>query len=148
MPDPENNGEWPSDVPCWSSPSWPASDCCCLRPLAGLGALTIARRMGISTLVIGLTIVAFDGVSELALNVIAAASGETGLAFGNVVDPTSPTSAFPDWCPVRAADGQPSHHPHGTAVLIIATVAYILQICRRRASTVNTALIDWMECSC
>ena len=50
------------------------------------GAVTIARRMGISTLVIGLTIVAFGtSAPELALNVIAAASGETGLAFGNVV---------------------------------------------------------------
>lgn len=50
------------------------------------GAVVLARRMGISTLVIGLTIVAFGTSSpELALNVIAAASEETSLAFGNVV---------------------------------------------------------------
>ena len=50
------------------------------------GAVTIARRLGISTMVIGLTIVAFGtSAPELALNVMAAASGDTGLAFGNVV---------------------------------------------------------------
>ena len=50
------------------------------------GAVTIARRMGVSTLIIGLTIVAFGtSAPELALNVMAAASGDTSLAFGNVV---------------------------------------------------------------
>ncbi len=50
------------------------------------GAVVIARRIGVSTLVIGLTIVAFGtSAPELALNVVAATNGETGLAFGNVV---------------------------------------------------------------
>tara|TARA_Y100000589_G_scaffold329708_1_gene377079 strand:- start:4024 stop:5094 length:1071 start_codon:yes stop_codon:yes gene_type:complete len=50
------------------------------------GAVVIARRLGVSTLVIGLTIVAFGtSAPELALNVVAATNGETGLAFGNVV---------------------------------------------------------------
>lgn len=50
------------------------------------GSVVIARRLGVSTLVIGLTIVAFGtSAPELALNIVAAASGEVGLAFGNVV---------------------------------------------------------------
>ena len=50
------------------------------------GAVTLARRMGVSALVIGMTVVAFGtSAPELALNVIAAIDGETSLAFGNVV---------------------------------------------------------------
>jgi cation:H+ antiporter len=50
------------------------------------GSVAIAHRKGISMLVIGLTIVAFGtSAPELALNVVAAASGETALAFGNVI---------------------------------------------------------------
>ncbi|MAB82144.1 MAG: sodium:calcium antiporter [Phycisphaerae bacterium] len=50
------------------------------------GAVSIAKRLGISTLVIGLTIVAFGtSAPELALNIVAAVDGQTGLAFGNVV---------------------------------------------------------------
>ncbi len=50
------------------------------------GAVSVAKRLGMSTLMIGLTIVALGtSAPELALNVIAAAGGKTGLAFGNVV---------------------------------------------------------------
>jgi len=50
------------------------------------GAVALARRMGISALVIGMTVVAFGtSAPELALNVIAAIDGKTSLAFGNVV---------------------------------------------------------------
>ncbi|MBG84375.1 MAG: sodium:calcium antiporter [Phycisphaerae bacterium] len=50
------------------------------------GAVSVAKRLGMSTLMIGLTIVALGtSAPELALNVVAAAGGETGLAFGNVV---------------------------------------------------------------
>ena len=50
------------------------------------GAVSVAKRLGMSTLMIGLTIVALGtSAPELALNVIAAARGETGLAFGNVI---------------------------------------------------------------
>jgi len=50
------------------------------------GSVVIARRLGVSTLVIGLTIVAFGtSAPELALNIVAAIDGKTGLAFGNVV---------------------------------------------------------------
>ncbi|MDG2095807.1 MAG: calcium/sodium antiporter [Phycisphaerales bacterium] len=50
------------------------------------GAVSVAKRLGMSTLMIGLTIVALGtSAPELALNVIAAAGGETGLAFGNVI---------------------------------------------------------------
>jgi cation:H+ antiporter len=50
------------------------------------GSVVIARRLGISTLVIGLTVVAFGtSAPELALNIVAAIDGQTGLAFGNVV---------------------------------------------------------------
>ena len=59
--------------------------------LAGANALTdgsasIARRMGISDLVVGLTVVAFGtSAPELAISVISAADGNAPLAIGNVV---------------------------------------------------------------
>lgn len=50
------------------------------------GAASIARRYGISDLVIGLTIVAFGtSAPELAISVISAAQGQAELAVGNVV---------------------------------------------------------------
>ena len=50
------------------------------------GASQLAARLGVSPLIIGLTIVGFGTSSpELIVNVIGALEGETGLAFGNVV---------------------------------------------------------------
>ncbi len=50
------------------------------------GAITIARRLGVSTLVVGLTIVAMGtSAPELAFNVIAATAGHPDLSFGNIV---------------------------------------------------------------
>jgi cation:H+ antiporter len=50
------------------------------------GAVSIARRMGISQLVIGLTLVAFGtSCPELSLDVSAALRGSTALAFGDLV---------------------------------------------------------------
>ncbi len=50
------------------------------------GAVTIARALGVSTLTIGLTVVAFGTSSpELAFNVIAALGGNSDLSFGNVI---------------------------------------------------------------
>lgn len=50
------------------------------------GAITIARKFGVSSLVIGLTVVAFGtSAPELAVNVIASLKGNTGLVIGNVV---------------------------------------------------------------
>lgn len=50
------------------------------------GAVTIAHKLGIPTLVIGLTVVAFGtSAPELALNLAAAFDHNDGLAFGNVV---------------------------------------------------------------
>ena len=50
------------------------------------GAVTIARRMGVSTLIVGLTIVAMGtSMPELAFNVIAATAGHPDLSFGNIV---------------------------------------------------------------
>lgn len=49
------------------------------------GSVAIAKRLGISTLVIGLTIVAFSTSSpELALNIIASANGHGDLCLGNI----------------------------------------------------------------
>lgn len=51
-------------------------------------ATVVASRLGVSPLVIGLTVIAFGtSAPELALNVVAAASSEAGanLAFGNVI---------------------------------------------------------------
>jgi len=50
------------------------------------GSVTIARRFGVSTLLIGLTIVAAGtSAPELAINILAALSGNSDLSFGNVV---------------------------------------------------------------
>lgn len=50
------------------------------------GSVTIARRIGMSTLVVGLTIVAAGtSAPELAFNVIAATGGHGDLSFGNIV---------------------------------------------------------------
>ncbi|MHC4947656.1 MAG: calcium/sodium antiporter [Planctomycetota bacterium] len=50
------------------------------------GAVAIARRWGVSVLLIGLTIVAFGtSAPELAVNVIAAVNGNADLSFGNIV---------------------------------------------------------------
>lgn len=50
------------------------------------GASSVARRMGVSDLVIGLTIVAFGtSAPELAISVISAIDGSAELAIGNVV---------------------------------------------------------------
>ena len=50
------------------------------------GATSIARKLGVSALVVGLTIVAFGtSMPELIVNVIAALRGATGVAFGNIV---------------------------------------------------------------
>ena len=50
------------------------------------GAIAIARRFGVSTLLIGLTIVAFGtSAPELAFNIVAATGGNAELSFGNVV---------------------------------------------------------------
>ncbi len=50
------------------------------------GASAIARRMGVSDLVVGLTVVAFGtSAPELAISVYSAAAGSAPLAIGNVV---------------------------------------------------------------
>ncbi len=50
------------------------------------GAASLARRLGIPTLVIGLTIVAFGtSTPELLVNVFAAISGSTDIALGNIL---------------------------------------------------------------
>lgn len=50
------------------------------------GAVALAARLGVAPLVIGLTVVAFGtSAPELALNIVAAANGNVGLSFGNVV---------------------------------------------------------------
>lgn len=50
------------------------------------GASVIARRMGISALVIGLTIVSFGtSAPELVVNVLASLQGSTDLAIGNIL---------------------------------------------------------------
>ena len=50
------------------------------------GASDIARRMGVSDLVVGLTVVAFGtSTPELVISVVSAASGNPSIAVGNVV---------------------------------------------------------------
>lgn len=50
------------------------------------GAITLASRLGVSTLVIGLTVVAFGtSAPELAFNITASLSGHNELSLGNIV---------------------------------------------------------------
>jgi len=50
------------------------------------GAIALAARLGVSTLFIGLTVVAFGtSAPELSLNLAAAVDGHTDLSFGNIV---------------------------------------------------------------
>lgn len=50
------------------------------------GASALARRMGVSDLIVGLTVVAFGtSAPELAISMISAINGSAGLAVGNVV---------------------------------------------------------------
>ena len=50
------------------------------------GAVTLARMLGVSNVVIGLTVVAFGtSLPELATSVLAAAKGEGDVSLGNVV---------------------------------------------------------------
>jgi len=50
------------------------------------GASSLADRLGVPTLVIGLTVVAFGtSTPELFINVFSATSGATDIAFGNII---------------------------------------------------------------
>jgi len=50
------------------------------------GASSLAKKLGMSTLVIGLTIVAFGtSTPELLVNIFASINGSTGVAFGNII---------------------------------------------------------------
>ena len=50
------------------------------------GSSVLAKKLGVPTLIIGLTVVAFGtSMPELVVNVFAALEGSTGIAFGNII---------------------------------------------------------------
>lgn len=59
------------------------------------GASALARRAGVSPLIVGLTVVAFGtSTPEVVVNVMATINGETGLTFGNVVGASAVNVGF------------------------------------------------------
>jgi cation:H+ antiporter len=57
------------------------------------GAAALSRNLGVSPLLIGLTVVGFGtSAPELLVSAFAAAQGNPGLAIGNAWGPTLPTS--------------------------------------------------------
>ena len=64
------------------------------------GASALARKMGVSPLLVGLTIVAFGtSMPELAVSVTAALRGANEIAVGNVVGSYSICSLLPAFLP-------------------------------------------------
>ena len=50
------------------------------------GASSLAKKLGVSTLIIGLTVVAFGtSMPELIVNIIAAINNASGVALGNII---------------------------------------------------------------
>jgi cation:H+ antiporter len=50
------------------------------------GASVVARNLGVSPLVVGLTVIAFGtSAPELVVNILAASRGNTGISFGNIL---------------------------------------------------------------
>jgi cation:H+ antiporter len=85
----EYEAEIPSDVPTWVAMIWLVVGITMLLIGAEFlvnGAVDIARSMGVSEVVIGVTLVAVaTSLPELAVTVVSALKGEYGLAIGNIV---------------------------------------------------------------
>ena len=60
------------------------------------GASAIAKRIGISDLIIGLTVVAFGtSTPELVISIVAAADGNSSIAVGNIVGIANARNRYP-----------------------------------------------------
>ena len=85
----EYEAEIPSDVRTWVATIWLVVGITMLLIGAEFlvnGAVDIARSMGVSEVVIGVTLVAVaTSLPELAVTVVSALKGEYGLAIGNIV---------------------------------------------------------------
>ena len=85
----EYEAEIPSDVRTWVAAIWLVVGITLLLIGAEFlvnGAVDIARSMGVSEVVIGVTLVAVaTSLPELAVTVVSALKGEYGLAIGNIV---------------------------------------------------------------
>ena len=85
----EYEAEIPSDVRTWVATIWLLVGIAMLLVGAEFlvnGAVDIARSMGVSEVVIGVTLVAVaTSLPELAVTVVSALKGEYGLAIGNIV---------------------------------------------------------------
>lgn len=93
------------------------------------GASTLARRLGVSPLVIGLTVVAFGtSAPELAVNVLAALEGSTALSFGNIVGSNIANIALILGCAalIRPLAVQGSVIVREIPMMLLATAAFLI----------------------
>lgn len=108
------------------------------------GATSLARILGLSETLIGLTIVAVGtSLPELVTSVVAARKGENDIAMGNVIG----SNLFNILCILGVSALLHPIHVEGTALydtafLVVVTVVYWL-ICRRRSPDrlIGTAMI-------
>jgi cation:H+ antiporter len=91
------------------------------------GAVAIARRFGVSTLVIGMTVVAFGtSAPELVVSLDAAISGAPDIAVGNIVGSNIANLLLIIGITVLVSpiDGRPRPLTHDTAVLVASSVVF------------------------
>ncbi|MCP4547845.1 MAG: calcium/sodium antiporter [bacterium] len=95
------------------------------------GATAMARRFGVSTLVIGLTVVAMGtSAPELAVNMMAAFRGQMGLSFGNIIGSNIANTIFilGAAAMIRPLRILPSVSKRELPIMLLATLAVLVAL--------------------